>query len=77
MKDKLEKRILNWDNKLLSKAGKELLIRIVAQSLPSYAMNAFLLPISLCRDLEQIWLVFCGVPKAVARGELTGIAGIN
>ncbi|KAM6569414.1 hypothetical protein CsatB_017399 [Cannabis sativa] len=39
--------------KFLSRAGKEILIKTVAQSLPSYAMSVFLLPLDITRDMEK------------------------
>uniref|UniRef100_A0A803Q310 Reverse transcriptase domain-containing protein n=1 Tax=Cannabis sativa TaxID=3483 RepID=A0A803Q310_CANSA len=41
LKDKMQKRIEGWDNELLSHAGKEVLIKTVAQSLPNYARVFF------------------------------------
>ncbi|XP_062112468.1 uncharacterized protein LOC133823623 [Humulus lupulus] len=53
LKERIEKRIHSWDSKLLSKAGKEILIKSVVQSLPSYAMNVFLLTKELCQAIER------------------------
>lgn len=39
---------------MLSKAGKEILIKAVAQSIPTYAMSCFKLPNSFCDDVERI-----------------------
>ena len=38
LKDRIWKRVQGWKEKLLSKAGKEILIKAVAQAIPSYAM---------------------------------------
>ncbi|XP_062102834.1 uncharacterized protein LOC133812999 [Humulus lupulus] len=54
IKDKMRKRIEQWEGRLLSKAGKEVLIKTVAQALPSYAMNVFLLPLGLCKEMEML-----------------------
>lgn len=37
----------------MSRPAKEILIKIVAQTLPSYAINVFLLPLKLTRDMEK------------------------
>lgn len=54
LKDRLWRKIQGWSAKCLSKAGKTVLLRIVAQAIPSYAMTCFLLPKSLCTDLEKM-----------------------
>lgn len=54
IKDRIWKKLQGWKEKLLSKAGKEILIKAVAQSIPSYAMSCFKLPASFCDDVERI-----------------------
>lgn len=39
---------------MLSRFGNEILLKSVAQSMPSYTMNIFLLPKSLCEDIEHL-----------------------
>lgn len=53
LKEKFKASILNWNEKNLSKPSKEILIKMVAQSLPSYAMNVFLLPLGVIREIEK------------------------
>ena len=55
LKDKLGKKLSRWKEKLLSNAGKEILIKSVAQAIPSYTMSCFKLPDSLCNELA--WMV--------------------
>lgn len=43
---------------MLSKGGKEILLKTVAQMLPNYAMGVFLLPLNLCQDLERMMCKF-------------------
>lgn len=54
IKDKLWKKINNWNNHFLSRAGREVLIKSVAQAILSYCMPVFLLPKSLCEELQII-----------------------
>ena len=44
LKDRVWKKLLGWKGKLLSKARKEVLIKAVAQSIPTYMMGVFQLP---------------------------------
>ena len=60
MKDKLSKKLAGWKGKLLSKASKEVLIKAVAQAIPTYTMSCFKIPDSLCDELtsmiRQFWV---------------------
>ena len=47
-----------WKGKILSKVGKEVLIKTVAQSLPTYAMGVFQLPLKLCDELNALCAKF-------------------
>jgi hypothetical protein len=54
IKKKIWNRIQGWQEKLLSKAGKEILIKAVAQSIPTYAMSCFDLTKGVCDELSMI-----------------------
>ena len=41
-------------HKFLSKAGKEILLKVVVQAIPSYTMGVFLIPLDLCVELERM-----------------------
>ena len=53
VKEKLAKRITSWSEKYLSLGAKEVLIKSVAQAIPTYMMSVFQLSASLCEDLER------------------------
>lgn len=54
LKDKVKKRVLHsWEDKIISQAGREELIKSVAQTLPSYAMSIILLPLDITKDMER------------------------
>jgi hypothetical protein len=54
IKDRIWHRISSWSNKMLSQADKEVLIKSVAQAIPSYCMSVFLLPSSIGDDIEKM-----------------------
>ncbi|XP_060959266.1 uncharacterized protein LOC133030514 [Cannabis sativa] len=58
IKNKVISRINSWEGKFLSRAGKEILIKTVLQSLPTYAMSVFLLPIGTCDEIESLMANF-------------------
>ena len=54
IKDQLSRKLAGWKGKLLSAAGKEILIKAVAQATPTYTMSCFKLLDSLCKDLSSL-----------------------
>ena len=54
MKAKLATKLAGWKEKLLSKAGKEVLIKVVAQAIPTYTMSCFKIPDSLCDEMTSL-----------------------
>ena len=59
LKERLANKLSGWKEKLLSHADKEILIKVVAQEIPTYTMSVFLLPNSLCDEMtsmvRQFW----------------------
>ena len=47
LKDIFLSRLNNWNHRILSPIGKEVLLKTVVQSLPNYAMNVMLLPLGV------------------------------
>ena len=62
-------KIKGWRDKLLSAAGKEILIKAFIQSIPSYAMNLFQLPKSLFKEIYRLcarfWWGVTKIPKNI------------
>ena len=54
LKDRVWKKIQGWKEKLLSRADKEVLIKAVSQSIPTYTMGVFQFPVKLCNELNAM-----------------------
>lgn len=54
VKEKVWRKVQGWRAKKVSQAGKTILIKNGAQSIPTYYMSCFLLPKSLCQEIEKI-----------------------
>ena len=54
VKERVAKKLSGWKEKLLSIGGREVLVKAIAPAIPTYTMSGFLLPKSLCDDIEGI-----------------------
>lgn len=63
LKSRVQSKIRSWDGKFISKAGNEVLIKSVAQTMPSYAMSVFLFPLDVTKDIERTLTKYWWVSK--------------
>ncbi len=54
IKERVWSKVKGWKEKFLSQAGREVLIKAVVQAIPTYTMNCFKLPVTLCKEIEGI-----------------------
>ena len=54
VREKLAKKLAGWKEKFLSKAENEVLIKAVAQAIPTYMMSCFKIPDSLCEKMTSL-----------------------
>lgn len=59
VKLKILNKISCWQHKKFSREGKEILIKVVAQAVPTYAMSVFKLLKSLCDEIQRAIAKFC------------------
>ena len=58
IKERVWKKLRGYKEKLLSSPGKEIILKAVAQAIPSYAMSIFKLPETLLDELHAILAKF-------------------
>lgn len=58
VKDRIWKNLQGWKEKLLSRAGKEVLIKTVIQAIPSYLMGVYKLPTCIINDIHSMTAKF-------------------
>lgn len=75
MRDKARNKLKNWKEKSLSKVGKEVLIKTVAQAILIYVMSCFLILAGLCEEMGALLACF-GKGKRVMRRESIGLDGL-
>lgn len=52
--ERVWERIAGWMEKQLSLGGKEVLLKVVAQAIPVFAMSMFLIPKGVCKNITDI-----------------------
>lgn len=52
--ERVKLRAQSWKHKLLSMAGKEILIKAILQALPTYVMSIFKIPTDIINQVEVI-----------------------
>ena len=58
IKERVEKKLSGWKEKILSVGGREILIKAVTQAIQTYTMSCFQIPKSLCDKIEGIMRKF-------------------
>ena len=54
IRERVWRKLQGWKEKLLSQAGKEVLIKAVIQAIPTYTISCFKLPKGLIKELETL-----------------------
>ena len=59
LQERITKKVMDWKEKTISKAGRETLIKSVAQAIPTYSMSIFKIPRSVCEDINSVLAKYC------------------
>ena len=51
--EQITKRVIGWKEKFISKVRREILIKTIAQAIPTYTMSLFKLPKALCDSINS------------------------
>ena len=54
VQERVTKRVMGWKEKYISKASREVLIKTVAQAIPTYSMSMFKIPKKICGDINSV-----------------------
>lgn len=54
VQERVTKRVMRWKEKYISKTGREVLIKTVAQAIPTYPMSMFKIPKMICDDINSV-----------------------
>lgn len=54
LKERVQRRLEGWQNKLLPTTGKATLIKSMVQAIPEYSMSTFQIPTSICNQLDTL-----------------------
>ena len=54
IRDNIQQRLKKWKNKLLSAAGKEVMLKSVAMAMPTYTMSCFKMPKKICKEINAV-----------------------
>jgi len=54
LKERIWKRIQGWKERMLSRAGKEVMIKAVAQAIPTFAMGCFDITKEMCDQISSM-----------------------
>lgn len=56
--DRVWKKVKGWKERFLSRAGKETLIKAVAQAIPNYILSCYRLPVECCKEIDSMLAKF-------------------
>jgi hypothetical protein len=77
IKERLIHKYNNWVERNMSSGAKDVMIKAVAQAIPTYTMGVFKLPATLCKELMQLTRYFLGGRGMSNTERSTGLHGTH
>ena len=77
LKESLESKVSNWKSKSLSWMGRATLVKSIALATPLYTMSCFLIPKSLCEEMDSMLKKFWWSPSKNSNRYFTPLAWDN
>ncbi|XP_058762620.1 uncharacterized protein LOC131636007 [Vicia villosa] len=68
IKDRIWNCINSWKGRSLSKAGKEIMIKLALQAIPAYIMSIFILPDVVVNEIERMLNSFLWGGRSNSKG---------
>lgn len=65
--ERVRKKLKRWKDQFLLRARKEVLIKAMAQAIPSYIISCYKLPKSICHELKAMLASFWWGSKTGSR----------
>lgn len=53
--EKIGNRVGSWSKRFVTKARRQILLKTMAQAMPTYTMSIYLLPMTFCEDIEKLF----------------------
>ena len=76
VQERVTKKVMGWKEKNISKAGREVLIKMVAQVIPTYSMSMFKIPKRICDDINSVLAKYWW-DQTRDKKKYTGSNGVN
>jgi hypothetical protein len=77
IKDKVWKRLHDWNTKFLSQNGKEVLLKAVIQAISTYCMSVFLFPLVLCTEINSMMKILVGPQREYLQDQLVEMGEVG
>lgn len=78
IKERVRRKLQEWEGKLHSQARREVLIKSIIQVIPTYVMGYFKLPEGLCHEIEaMVKIILVETTWREKKDTLDPVGGVN